>query len=140
VTVGLDYVAGTGGLEAGERPIAENINVRAHVSVANGPSLAVRRQMTVDAIDKLTVVVPADTTEMAVDVQPSPGDMIRLLVVLSDVYSEALTYQVDVPNGSDPLPELTIDAPRGVAGGRFIAAGSGLVRTGAFGRREVHGA
>ncbi len=89
------------------------INWAFNVAVDGGPqlSLANAPKITVDAYDLVTATLPASTTGVAVDLQPSStaGDVV-LLALSSDAYDDTVTY--DPGGGAQQLngPVLLVGA------------------------------
>jgi hypothetical protein len=73
----------------------ETIIVTVTAEVASGPTLKESRTLSVDAYDKITVAVPDGTTDLDVELQPGSAGSMRLLVIKSSVYGDALSYTVN---------------------------------------------
>ena len=92
-----------------------DIKLTAGVVVANGPSLAVSRSVTLDAYDSINVVVPAGGSK-DVEVQPGGAGRVQLLFILSSSYSDKLIYKI---NGG--VDAFALDQPLLVAGHGGVA-------------------
>lgn len=95
--------------------MAEKISWNVTVTVAGGPKLQLARALEVDAYDKLTVSVPGNAAnsnkKVTVDVQPSGEQKVTLLCVVSSLYGDKLTYNVD--GGAE---QVALDQPQILAG------------------------
>lgn len=89
--------------------MAEKISWTLNVQVVGGPKISASKTMTVDAYDKIEVVIPGgdDTTPGAatVEVQPGGSGQVQFMLITSSVYDAKLTYSVD---GGSPIK---LDAP-----------------------------
>lgn len=72
-----------------------SISLTGSVSVAGGPRFNLNRKITVDAYDHISVVVPAGSTDLEVQIQPATADLVSLLVITAASYDPALTYKVN---------------------------------------------
>jgi hypothetical protein len=73
----------------------ETIVLTIAAEVASGPKLTEGRTLTVDAYDKISVTVPDGTSNFEVELQPGSTGSVRLLIVKSSQYGEALKYTVN---------------------------------------------
>jgi hypothetical protein len=73
----------------------ETIVLTVAAEVASGPKLTEGRTLTVDAYDKISVTVPDGTSNFAVELQPGSTGSVRLLIVKSSQYGDALKYTVN---------------------------------------------
>lgn len=73
----------------------ETIVLTVSAEVASGPKLKETRTLSVDAYDKISVAVPDGTSDMEVELQPGGTGSIRLLVIKSSAYGDALKYTVN---------------------------------------------
>jgi len=98
--------------------MSEKINWTLNVQVVGGPKISASKTMTVDAYDKIEVIIPGgdDATPGAatVEVQPGGSDQVQFMLITSSVYDAKLTYSVD--GGSS----IKLDAPH-------LLMGSGAV-------------
>lgn len=74
----------------------ERIQWNLDVQVAAGPSISASRGITVDAYDKIQVVIPGGDGgtpgKATVDVQPGGAGQVKFLLISADQYSDKLTY------------------------------------------------
>src|SRR3954451_6479109 len=73
----------------------ESIIFTVAAEVASGPTLKESRTLSVDAYDKISVTVPDGTSNLDVQLQPGGTGSIRLLIIKSSQYGEALKYTVN---------------------------------------------
>ena len=73
----------------------ETIVLTVAAEVASGPKLMEGRTLTVDAYDKISVTVPDGTSNFEVELQPGSAGSVRLLIVKSSQYGDALKYTVN---------------------------------------------
>jgi hypothetical protein len=73
----------------------ETIVLTVSAEVASGPKLKETRTLSVDAYDKISVTVPDGTSNLEVELQPGGTGSVRLLIVKSNVYGDALKYTVN---------------------------------------------
>ena len=73
----------------------ETIILTIGAEVASGPTLKESRTLTVDAYDKISVTVPDGTSSFDVELQPGGAGSVRLLIIKSSQYGDALTYTVN---------------------------------------------
>ncbi len=72
-------------------PIQWNINVQ----IAQGPKVVLAGNMKVDAYDKIEVLIPDGSENIDVDIQPGGANKVQFMLISSDHYGAALTYQVN---------------------------------------------
>jgi hypothetical protein len=70
------------------------IGLSLKVNVTAGPSLIVSKAITVEAYDKIDVLVAAGAADMAVDIQPGMPSQVQLLCIISSQYGKDLKYKV----------------------------------------------
>jgi hypothetical protein len=70
------------------------ISLSLKVNVTGGPSLLVSKGITVEAYDKIDVLVAAGAADMAVDIQPGLSSQVQLLCITSSEYGKDLKYKV----------------------------------------------
>lgn len=70
--------------------MAETITVSLDVRLASGPAWTASRQVVVDAIDVVDVVIPQGAVDTEVPIQP--GGTVRLLLVMADPPTSEVTY------------------------------------------------
>jgi hypothetical protein len=79
------------------------------VSISDGPKLTLNRALSVDAYDKIDVVVPAGVPKVEVAALPGDKETVQFLLIAADRYSAKLTYKV----GTTTLP---LDGPHQFCG------------------------
>jgi hypothetical protein len=113
----------------------ETIVLTVGAEVASGPTIKENRTLTVDAYDKISVTVPDGTSDLEVEVQPGGTGSVRLLIVKSSRYGDALKYTVNAGT-----TEYVLDEPHVLIGagavGLFGAAPAKLVFDNALGAGE----
>ncbi|MFQ5856215.1 MAG: hypothetical protein ACE5LU_11285 [Anaerolineae bacterium] len=82
--------------------MAEKINWTLNVQVVGGPKMSASKTMTVDAYDKIEVVISDGATDEEVQVQPGGSGQVQFLLISSDQYGGDLTYKVNVGT-ADPI-------------------------------------
>lgn len=92
------------------------INLTSQITISNGPKFSVSRALEVEAYDLIEVVVPADTTDLEVTLQPGTAGAATFLLVTADWYGAELAYKINT-NSADAR---TLDHPH-------LFAGSGAV-------------
>jgi hypothetical protein len=75
--------------------MAESIVLAINVGVANGPTLAINRTLTVDAYDQFNVAVPEGAIATTIELLPTTTGKVKLLAVSSDHYDDNLSYTVN---------------------------------------------
>jgi hypothetical protein len=73
----------------------ETIILTVTAEVASGPTLKESRTLSVDAYDKISVTVPDGTSSLDVELQPGGAGSVRLLIIKSSQYGDALKYTVN---------------------------------------------
>ena len=73
--------------------MTETVNWSINVNIAQGPDITVASKLDLDAYDKIAVVIANGETK-EVEVQPGDTDEVKLLLITSDVYGDALTYEL----------------------------------------------
>jgi hypothetical protein len=94
----------------------ETIVLTVGAEVASGPKIKESRALTVDAYDKISVTVPDGTSDMAVELQPGGTGSVRLLLVKSSQYGEALKYTVNAGTTDHVLDEPHVLIGTGAVG------------------------
>ena len=96
------------------------INLALNVQVVGGPTVLISKSKSVQAYDKIEVVIEAGSNEKSVEVQPGAADDVSFLLIKSSVYSSKqslLTYRVsdgtsDFPDSTEPAkPAIALDEP-----------------------------
>lgn len=82
--------------------MAQAINWTLDVQIVGGPSASATSSLSVDAYDRIDVVIPGGNSgtpgTATVDVHPGAAAKVKFLLISSDRYGEELTY--DVPGGA----------------------------------------
>lgn len=84
------------------------INWGLNVQVAGGPQLVVSQSKSVEAYDKIEVVIDPSggVTEVSLDIQPGKGTQVDFLLIKSSLYGSQLTYKVS--DGTAVSKEITL--------------------------------
>jgi hypothetical protein len=96
------------------------INLALNVQVVGGPTVLISKTKSVQAYDKIEVVIEADL-EKSVDVQSGAGDDVSFLLIKSSVYSSEITYAVKEKK-EDSSTEIALDEPHLYLGKGAISA------------------
>lgn len=80
----------------------EKINLTLNVQVVGGPRISASKTITVDAYDKIEVVIPDGATDEDIEVQPGGAGQVQFLLISSDQYGADLTYKVNDAT-ADPI-------------------------------------
>lgn len=98
----------------------EKISWALDVQVSGGPRISKSSTETVQAYDKVEVVIKGGDQDKKVDVQPA-GDIkqIKFLMISSNLYGSELTYSVNAAE-TDETKRIKLDAPQQL----FIGEGS----------------
>jgi hypothetical protein len=94
----------------------ETIVLSVVAEVASGPKLKEGRTLTLDAYDKLSVTVPDEASGLDVELQPGADGSVRLLIVTSSHYGDALTYTVNTGTAEHVLDEPHVLVGAGAVG------------------------
>ena len=78
----------------------EKINWGVSVQIVGGPKIAASQTVSVDAYDKIEVVVADGTDGKEVQVQPGGAGQVQFLLIGSNKYDAALTYSVNAPEAN----------------------------------------
>lgn len=92
-----------------------DIKLTATIVVANGPSIATSRNITLDGYDRIGVTVASGGTK-EVQLQPGGAGQVQMLFVTSSWYGDKLTYKIN--SGAD---SFALDQPLILAGHGAIA-------------------
>ena len=98
--------------------MSESIVVSANVVISNGPAMAIKRTIAVDAYDKLDVAVPTGAADLEIDLQPGAAGQVHLLLVSSSQYGANLSYKV---NSSASPATFALDEPHLLLGAGSVA-------------------
>ncbi|UCE17782.1 MAG: hypothetical protein JSV84_12985 [Gemmatimonadota bacterium] len=86
--------------------MSETINWTLNVQVVGGPKISTSQTITVDAYDKIEVVIPQDAENEDIEIQPGGPGQVQFLLIRSDQYDDNLTYKVNV----DTATPIKLDA------------------------------
>lgn len=89
--------------------MAEKINWAVDVQIVGGPKIAVSQTVSVDAYDKIEVVVAEGTDAEDIEVQPGGAGQVQFLLIRSNKYDANLTYSINAPVGT-PGDRIKLDA------------------------------
>lgn len=89
-----------------------DIKLTAGIVVANGPSMAISQDLTLDAYDKIDITVASGGTK-DVALQPGPAGRVQLLFISSSLYSDKLTYKINGGANSFALDQPLLLAGHG---------------------------
>ncbi len=95
------------------------INLTLNVQVVGGPKVLISKPKSVEAYDKIEVVVDSDGIEKSVEIQPGATTQVNFLLIKSSVYSQAeppdpptLTYKVNDRTSDFPASDgIELDEP-----------------------------
>ena len=102
----------------GGDPMSESIVFSANVVISNGPAMAIKRTIAVDAYDKLDVAVPTGAADLEIDLQPGAAGQVHFLLVSSSQYGANLSYKV---NSSASPTTYALDEPHLLLGAGSVA-------------------
>jgi hypothetical protein len=68
------------------------INLALNVQVVGGPTVLISKPISVEAYDKIEVLIDTGVTEKTVEIQPGGTTQVSFLLIESSVYSSALNY------------------------------------------------
>jgi hypothetical protein len=94
-------------------PVAINASANLAVQIPSGPAFSVAWNVNADAYDRATVTIPHDGSPHDVELQPSGGDHVLLLVLTSTDYSGKLTAKI----GSDTFH---VKSPQVISGSDIV--------------------
>lgn len=95
------------------------INLAANIVVAGGPALSFKREIAAEAYELLDFIVPANTTDLKVELQPGSG--MSLLAITAGWYGPKLSFRA---TQADETTRFVLDEPLLLAGGAIAAFGS----------------
>jgi len=90
-----------------------NVSASLGVQIPGGPQVSIAWTVQADGYDRLSVTIPHDNAAHAVQLQPSPGTQVLLLVVTSSDYSGSLTCTLNANN-------FVVRQPLMVSGGDIV--------------------
>ena len=82
------------------------------VVVPNGPKALIKTTITVEAYDRVDVLLPAGSDKLEIEAPPGSADTTLFLLIGSDWYGPELSYQLDSGAGVS----FVLDAPLLLAG------------------------
>lgn len=82
--------------------MTETIKYSLNFQVVGGTSVPISNEIAVEAYEKIQVVVPKSTTDLAIDLP----DGIEFLLIKSSVYGDEMTYKV-----ATSTTDATVDPP-----------------------------
>jgi len=84
------------------------VNVSLKVNVADGPSWAINHKFSVEAYDVIDLVLPPNTTDKLVELQPSAATRVNLIVIQSSLYGSEIKFKTrSGTTDSDPVALLS---------------------------------
>jgi hypothetical protein len=86
------------------------INLALNVQIVDGPKLQISRSKTVEAYDKIEVVINPNSTDKAIEIQPGTGSQVGFLLIRSSLYGSEITYKAN--NGTIDSTSITLDEPQ----------------------------
>jgi hypothetical protein len=96
--------------------MSETIILTVTAEVASGPTLKESRTLALDAYDKLSVTIPDGATGLGVELQPGAAGSVRLLVIKSSQYGDALKYTVNAGTTDHVLDQPHVLTGTGAVG------------------------
>ena len=87
----------------------ETIKWTLNVNVLEGPRISESNTVSVDAYDKIEVVVSAGVSGEDIQVQPGDAGQVQFLLISSDQYSDDLSYSVNTAE-ADPGNRTKLDS------------------------------
>jgi hypothetical protein len=91
------------------------VNYGFSIQVSGGPQIVASQAATIEAYDKIDVVVDPGAADLVVEIQPGAATQVRLLAISSTLYGSEISYKV-ADGGGDKGP-YTLDAPQFFSGG-----------------------
>jgi hypothetical protein len=92
------------------------INYQLNVQISGGPRASHAGSLRVGAYDAIRVTVPAETTDLEIELQPaSSDDQVTFLMITANRYT-GLTYTIN----EETIPH-TLDAPQLLLGGGGVS-------------------
>jgi hypothetical protein len=98
-----------------------SINLALNVQVVGGPTVLISKSQSVEAYDKIEVVIEADSKEKSVEIQPGAANNVSFLLIKSSVYSSDIKYKVNAGE-PDSTTAIALDEPPLYFGKRAISA------------------
>lgn len=96
----------------------ESLILTTAILVPNGPKISINQTLTLDAYDKVDIVIAAGAAGKVVELLPSTASgRVLFLMVVSTWYGEKLSYKVNTPTGTS----FTLDQPHLLMGKGALA-------------------
>lgn len=97
------------------------MNWALNVQVTGGPQIAITsKPKSIQAYDKIEVIIEPGDTERSVDIQPSNGEKVIFLLIKSSLYGSEITYLVN-DGTDDSANAIALDEPHIYSGTGAIA-------------------
>jgi len=87
------------------------INLALNVQVVGGPKVLISKSQSVEAYDKIEVLIDTDVTEKTVEIQPGETTQVSFLLTESSVYSSDLNYIVSEGDAAKDSSAIVLDQP-----------------------------
>jgi hypothetical protein len=88
------------------------INLTLNVQVASGPQIQITKPKSVEADDKIEVIIKPDNKEQAIQIQPGDANLVSFLLIKSSFYGSELTYIVnDGGSNNNSANAIALDEP-----------------------------
>jgi len=87
-----------------------DINLGIDADVIGGPHITASRLKSVEAYDKISVVINAGDTNKVVDIQPGNANKVNFLMITSDFYHSDVSYRAN-DGTADAAASITLDEP-----------------------------
>lgn len=98
--------------------MAQAINCKLDIQVVGGPGVSATSSLSVDAYDRIEVVIPGGPPAKAsVAVQPGGAGKVKFLLISADRYSDKLTYDVVDSNKAAGVSGVKLDSQQLLMGG-----------------------
>jgi hypothetical protein len=97
------------------------INLALNVQVVGGPTVLISKSQSVEAYDKIEVLIDTDVKEKTVEIQPGEKTQVSFLLIESSVYSSALNYVVS-EGESKNSSAIALDQPHVYLGMGAVSA------------------
>lgn len=86
------------------------INWSLNLQVIGGMQIPISGSKSVEAYDKIEVIINPDSTEKSVDIQPSSANQVNLLFIKSNLYGPNITYKAS--DGTNDSESIILDDPQ----------------------------
>lgn len=78
-----------------------------NAQVVEGPKILASDTIEIEAYDKIEVTIEAGGSKKEVQIQPGEAGQVQFLLIRSNIYDTALTYQINAL-GTDDVPTDTV--------------------------------